>query len=79
MKILYQKKINQLAKDVLDFEHKSFEELKTVIAQKSKKALHEVDAHRALVVLGGIKLLFWDRGYDEEYEKLADKEEKLAR
>ena len=26
----------------------------------------------ALVVIGGIRLLFWDRGYAEEYEKLAE-------
>ena len=24
------------------------------------------------MVIGGIKLLFWDRGYEEEYEKLAE-------
>jgi len=31
-----------------------------------------IQAEGALVVVGGIKLLFWDRGYDEEYEKLAE-------
>jgi acyl-CoA thioesterase-1 len=31
-----------------------------------------IQARDALVVIGGIKLLFWDRGYDEEYIKLAD-------
>lgn len=30
-----------------------------------------IQAEGALVVVGGIKLPFWDRGYDEEYEKLA--------
>jgi len=32
-----------------------------------------IQAEGALVVIGGIKLLFWDRGYDEEYAKLAEK------
>ncbi|MBN2737703.1 MAG: hypothetical protein JXR70_12035 [Spirochaetales bacterium] len=45
IEVLYQKKIDQMAKDALEFEHKSFEELKGVIAQKSKKALQEVDLH----------------------------------
>jgi len=30
-----------------------------------------IQAKGALVVVGGVKLLFWDRGYGEEYEKLA--------
>jgi len=32
-----------------------------------------IQSEGALVVIGGIKLLFWDRGYDEEYEELAEK------
>ena len=32
-----------------------------------------VQARGALVVVGGVKILFWDRGYGEEYEKLAKK------
>jgi lysophospholipase L1-like esterase len=31
-----------------------------------------IQARDALVVIGGISLLFWDRGYEEEYEKLAE-------
>ena len=32
-----------------------------------------IQAQNALVVVGGLKLLFWDRGYAEEYEKLTEK------
>jgi len=31
-----------------------------------------IQGEGALVVIGSIKLLFWDRGYEEEYEQLAD-------
>jgi len=42
------------------------------IAFKNLKTIVEtIQARSALVVIGGIKLPFWDRGYDEEYEKLA--------
>ncbi len=37
-----------------------------------KKIVEAIQAKGALVVLGGVKLLFWDRGYEEEYEKLAE-------
>jgi lysophospholipase L1-like esterase len=41
-------------------------------AFKNLRAIVEaIQARGALVVVGGVKLLFWDRGYDEEYEKLA--------
>jgi lysophospholipase L1-like esterase len=42
----------------------AFKNLKTIV-----KAIQDADA---LVVIGGIKLLFLDRGYEEEYEKLAE-------
>lgn len=38
-----------------------------------KEIVLAIQAKGALVVIGGIKLLFWDRGYEEEYEKLAEK------
>jgi len=37
-----------------------------------KEIVHAIQAKNALVVIGGVKLLFWDRGYAAEYEKLAD-------
>ena len=40
--------------------------------QNLNEIVKAVQAEGALVVLGGIKMLFWDRGYDEEYEKLAE-------
>ena len=41
-------------------------------AFKNLKAIVDtIQARGALVVIGAIKLLFWDRGYEEEYEKLA--------
>jgi len=36
-----------------------------------KDIVDTIQARGALVVCGGIRLLFWDRGYEEEYEKLA--------
>lgn len=36
-----------------------------------KDIVDTIQARGALVVFGGIRLLFWDRGYEEEYEKLA--------
>jgi lysophospholipase L1-like esterase len=36
-----------------------------------KEIVETIQAQNALVVIGGIKLLFWDRGYEEAYEKLA--------
>ena len=42
-------------------------------AFKNLRAIVEaIQAKGALVVVGGVRLLFWDRGYDEEYEKLAE-------
>ena len=35
-----------------------------------KDIVDTIQASGALVVFGGIRLLFWDRGYEEEYEKL---------
>jgi len=40
--------------------------------QNLDEIVRAIQAEGALVVIGGIKLLFWDRGYDEEYEKLAE-------
>jgi acyl-CoA thioesterase-1 len=40
--------------------------------QNLNEIVRAIQAEGALVVLGGIKMLFWDRGYDEEYEKLAE-------
>lgn len=37
-----------------------------------KDIVDTIQASGALVVFGGIRLLFWDRGYEEEYEKLAE-------
>jgi acyl-CoA thioesterase I len=37
-----------------------------------KKIVEAIQAKGSLVVLGGVKLLLWDRGYEEEYEKLAE-------
>ena len=43
------------------------------IAFKNLRAIVEaVQARGALVVVGGVKLLFWDRGYAVEYERLAE-------
>jgi lysophospholipase L1-like esterase len=36
-----------------------------------RQIVERIQARDALVVVGGVKLLFWDRGYGEEYEKLA--------
>lgn len=42
-------------------------------AFKNLRAIIEaIQAKDALVVVGGVKLLFWDRGYEAEYEKLAE-------
>ncbi len=35
-----------------------------------KEIVETVQASGALVVVGGVKLLLWDRGYGEEYKKL---------
>lgn len=37
-----------------------------------KEIVEAIQARGALVVVGGVKLLFWDRGYEAEYEKLAE-------
>ena len=37
-----------------------------------KEIVEAIQAKEALVVIGGLKLKFWDRGYEEEYEKLAE-------
>ena len=45
---------------------------KTVAFNNLKTIVEAIQARGALVVIGGIKLLFWDRGYEKEYEKLAE-------
>lgn len=45
---------------------------KQVAFKNLKEIVEAIQAEGALVVIGGIKLLFWDRGYEAEYEKLAD-------
>jgi acyl-CoA thioesterase-1 len=37
-----------------------------------KEIIEAIQAKDSLVVIGGVKMLFWDRGYEAEYEKLAD-------
>jgi lysophospholipase L1-like esterase len=44
---------------------------KKVAFKNLKTIVEAIQARGALVVIGGIKLLFWDRGYEKEYEKLA--------
>ncbi len=44
---------------------------KKIAFKNLKSIVVAIQAKGALVVIGGIKLLFWDRGYEEEYEKLA--------
>jgi acyl-CoA thioesterase-1 len=45
---------------------------KTIAFKNLQEIVTAIQARGALVVIGGIKLLFWDRGYDEEYKKLAE-------
>jgi lysophospholipase L1-like esterase len=45
---------------------------KKIAFENLRKIVEAVQASGALVVIGGIKLLFWDRGYEKEYEKLAE-------
>lgn len=44
---------------------------KNIAFKNLQEIVTAIQARNALVVLGGIKLLFWDRGYEEQYEKLA--------
>lgn len=37
-----------------------------------RKIVETIQARDALVVIGGLKVPFWDRGYAAEYEKLAE-------
>ena len=45
---------------------------KKVAFKNLREIVEAIQARDALVVIGGIKLLFWDRGYEEEYETLAE-------
>ena len=45
---------------------------KKIAFKNLREIVAAIQDEGALVVIGGIKLLFWDRGYDEEYEQLAD-------
>jgi len=37
-----------------------------------REIVEAIQAREALVVVGGVKVPFWDRGYEDEYEKLAE-------
>lgn len=37
-----------------------------------REIVENIQAKGALVIIGGLKMLFWDRGYEAEYEKLAE-------
>lgn len=45
---------------------------KNIAFKNLKEIVEAIQAKGALVVIGGVKLLFWDRGYEAEYKKLAD-------
>ncbi len=45
---------------------------KKIAFKNLREIVEAIQAKDALVVVGGVKLLFWDRGYEEEYEKLAE-------
>jgi acyl-CoA thioesterase-1 len=45
---------------------------KKIALKNLREIVETIQAKEALVVIGGVKLLFWDRGYQEEYEKLAE-------
>jgi acyl-CoA thioesterase-1 len=45
---------------------------KKIAFKNMRKIVETIRAKEALVVIGGVKLLFWDRGYAEEYERLAE-------
>lgn len=37
-----------------------------------REIVKKIQAKGALVIIGGLNMLFWDRGYEAEYEKLAE-------
>lgn len=45
---------------------------KTTAFKNLREIVEAIQAQEALVVIGGVNMLFWDRGYKAEYEKLAD-------
>ena len=45
---------------------------KKIAFKNLREIVETIQAREALVVVGGVKLLFWDRGYEKEYEKLAE-------
>jgi lysophospholipase L1-like esterase len=45
---------------------------KKIAFKNMREIVETIRAKEALVVIGGVKLLFWDRGYAEEYERLAE-------
>lgn len=45
---------------------------KKIAFKNLREIIEDIQAKDALVFIAGIKLLFWDRGYEEEYEKLAE-------
>ena len=45
---------------------------KKIAFRNLKEIVEAIQAEESLIVIGGLKLKFWDRGYEEEYEKLAE-------
>jgi len=45
---------------------------KTAAFQNLREIVDSIQEKDALVVIGGVKMLLWDRGYEDEYEKLAE-------
>ncbi|MFC1843829.1 arylesterase [Thermodesulfobacteriota bacterium] len=45
---------------------------KKIAFKNLREIVAVIQAKEALVVIGGVKLLFWDRGYEKEYKKLAE-------
>ena len=45
---------------------------KSIAFENLREIVEAIQAEDALVVVGGVKLLFWDRGYEAEYEKLSE-------
>ena len=45
---------------------------KNIAFKNLREIVSAIQAKEALVVVGGVKLLFWDRGYEKEYKKLAE-------
>ena len=44
---------------------------KKIAFKNLREIVEAIQTREALVVVGGVKVPFWDRGYEDEYEKLA--------